>query len=73
MQKTIKNLTREDLVEIAMQNKKGKSLVDRIQIMTTKQCILKICRDEPTHKNIDIIRSASIQVKGVWFELIASE
>lgn len=70
MRKTKQDLTLNDLKEIARIESKKKGLVNRIQINTTKESILKICRDEATHSKIDIIRSASIQVSGVWFELI---
>lgn len=70
MKDTIHDLTTKDLEEIARLHKKGKGLIYRITINTTKDCILRICRDKETHSRIDVIRSASINVKGVWFELI---
>ena len=73
MKDTIHDLTTKDLEEIARLHKKGKGLIDRVRIKTTSECMLKICRDEHTHSKIDTIRSASIQVKGVWFELIKKD
>lgn len=73
MKDTIHDLTTKDLEKIANMHKKGKGLIERIMIKTTKDCILRICRDKETHSKIDTIRSASIQVKGVWFELIKKD
>lgn len=66
----LRDLSIKDLERISSFHSKEKNLVDKIQVKTTKDRILLICRDEPTHANIDVIRSASIQVNGVWFELI---
>lgn len=69
----LRDLSTKDLEEISSFHSKEKKFVDRIQLKTTKERILHICKDEPTHKNIDIIHSASININGVWFELIKSK
>lgn len=69
----LRDLSMRDLEKIASYHAREKKLVYRIQLKTTKERILIICRDEPTHTHIDKIRSASIYVDGVWFELIKSK
>ena len=70
---TIPDLNIHDLEKIAKTHKSEKNFVNKIQIYTTRERVLNICRDEPTLKNIDIIRSASIKVDGIWFELMINK
>lgn len=70
---TIPDLSLHDLEKIAKTHKCEKNFVNKIQVVTTKERVLNICRDEPTRKNIDIIRSASIKVDGIWFELLINK
>lgn len=69
----ILDLTLKDLEKIADFQDSDKQNIKKIQIITTKERILHICRDQPTHLHIDSIRSASIKIKGIWFELIKSD
>lgn len=69
----ILDLTLKDLEKIADLQDSEKESIDRIQIITTKEKILNICRDQPTHLHINSIRSARIKIKGIWFELIKSD
>lgn len=69
----LRDLSTKDLEKIASFHSKEREFVNRIQLKTTKERILRICKDEPTRKNIDIIHSASIKIDGVWFELIISK
>lgn len=66
-------ITNADLFEMATRLRKFSEGLIKVQVRTRKQDILRICKDEPTHKNIDFINSASIYVKGIRFELIKVE
>lgn len=72
-EEVLRDLTTKDLERIAKLHSKEASFIDKIELKTTKERILHICRDETTHNYIDLIRSASICVNGVWFELIKTK
>lgn len=68
-------ITSKDLEAIAWELKKerSKDAIIKVQVNATANDILRICRDEPTHKHIDTIRSATIDIHGVRFELVKSK
>lgn len=70
---TIPDLSMRDLKMMAKKHKSNKGMINKIQVHTTKERVLLLCRDEPTHKNIDILRSAWIKVEGIWFELMINK
>lgn len=70
---TVKELTKYDLREIAVRLRKFSKEVIKVKVHASKKDILKICNDEPTHKHIDVINSASIDIDGVRFELVVSD
>ena len=59
-----------DLQEMATRLRKFSKEVIRVRVKARKQDILRICKDEHTHKHIDVIRSATIDINGVRFELV---
>lgn len=70
---TNKDLTLYDLQEMAVRLRKYSKEIIRVKVVAMKRDILKICTDEATHKNIDIINSATIDVYGVRFELVVAD
>lgn len=68
-----KELTLYDLREIATRMRKFEPDIKKIVVHASKMDVLKICRDEQTHKHIDVIRSASIDIDNIRFELILTK
>lgn len=66
-------ITHGDLIEMATRLRKFSEGLIKVQVRTRKIDILRICKDEATHKSIDVIHSASIDVKGIRFQLIKVE
>lgn len=64
------SVTMSDLQEIAVRLRKFSKEVIQVKVNATKLDILRICRDEHTHKHIDVIHSAMIDIGGVRFELV---
>lgn len=73
MKKEQYEITRWDLVEIAASLRKFSEEVIRVKVKANRDSILRICRDEHTAKNIDVIHSATIDIDGVRFELIKTD
>lgn len=71
--KVKREVCKADLVEIAARLRKYSDEIIRVKIHARKIDILKICKDEATHKSIDVIHSATIVVDGVKFELVVSD
>lgn len=63
-------ITIGDLKEMSVRLRKFSKEVIRVKVKATKQDIMKICRDHPTHQHIDVINSATIDINGVRFELV---
>lgn len=66
-------VTYRDLQQMAAVHKRERKEVKKIELFATKEEILRICTDEATHKHINRIRSATIDVDNVRFELIKKD